>query len=217
MTRTVIFDLVGTLFSLDTITGRLEQTGGPEVSASWFHEALQTAMAATLSRRYLPFRQAVEISLTNLLEIHGVTQVSVPEIMRALKELPPEDGARECLKALAKERFRLVVLTNSSKEAAAALLQRSGLAEFIQVVISVDEVEKCKPHPRTYRLALDRMDVDPEEAWLVSSHGWDIYGAAAVDLHTIWVMNRDRRWPFAEVPPGATVGNLHEVPSVLGR
>jgi len=207
---------VGTLFSLDSITERLEQAGGPAVSACWFQEALQTAMAATLSRRYLPFRQAVEISLTNLLEMRGISQVSVPEIMGALKELHPEDGARECLKALAKERFRLVVLTNSSKEAAATLLQRSGLAEFIQTVRSVDEVEKCKPHPRTYRLALDRVDAEPEEAWLVSSHGWDIYGAAAVDLHTVWVMNRDRRWPFAEVPPGATVGSLREVPGVLG-
>ena len=180
MAQAVIFDLVGTLFSLDAVNERLKREGAAQVSGSWFQEAIQTAMAATLARQYLPFRQAVEISLTNLLEIQGITRTSVPEILETFKELDAEDGARQCLKGLAKKGLRLAVLTNSAKGAAANLLLHSRLAEFIEMVISVDEVEKCKPHPRAYRLALDRLDVEPEDCWMVAAHGWDIYGAAAV-------------------------------------
>lgn len=215
MAKVAIFDLVGTLFSLDAVTERLEREGARGLTDCWFQETIQAAMAATLAERYLPFREVVEITLTNLLEIQGLTEVSVPGVLEAFDELSPEDGAHDCLKRLSKDGVRLAVLTNSSKLSAMALLKRSGLADFFEMVISTDEVEKCKPHPSTYRFILDRLDAEPEDSWMAASHGWDIYGAAAAGLHTVWMMSRDRRWPFPGLPPGATVSTLEEIPAVI--
>lgn len=63
----------------------------------------------------------------------------------------------ECLKKLKGKKARLAVLTNSGKPAAVALLERSGLATHFEMIVSTDEVEKCKPHPSTYLLAMDRL------------------------------------------------------------
>lgn len=213
MARTVIFDLVGTLVSLEKVTELLEEEGLD--GDCWFQESIQTAMAATLAERYLPFRDLVELSLTNLVEIRGLTGVSVPAVMEKLKELQPLPGAAECLKKLQGQKVRLAVLTNSAKPAAVALLERSGLAPYFHMIVSTDEVERCKPHPSTYLLAMDRLHADAEDCWMVATHGWDVYGAAAAGLHTVWVMNRDRRWPFPGVPPGATIATLKELPEVL--
>jgi 2-haloacid dehalogenase len=215
MGKVAIFDLVGTLFSLNAVTERLEREGARGFSDCWFQEAIQAAMAATLAERYLPFREVVEITLTNLLEIQGITEVSVPGVMEAFNELRPADGVPECLKRLSRDGVRLAVLTNSAKPSTAALLKRSGLADFFEMVISTDEVEKCKPHPFTYRFILDRLDAEPEASWMATTHGWDIYGAAAAGLHTVWVMSRDRRWPFPGLPPGATVSTLEEIPAAI--
>ncbi|ACM18704.1 haloacid dehalogenase, type II [Geotalea daltonii FRC-32] len=214
MAKVVIFDLVGTLFSLETVNRLLEKEGLK--GDSWFQESIQTAMAATLAERYLPFRDVVELSLTNLVEIHGLTAVSIPAVMEKLKELQPMAGAVECLKKLKGQKARLAVLTNSGKPAAVALLERSGLATHFEMIVSTDEVEKCKPHPSTYLLAMDRLGAEPEDCWMVAAHGWDIYGAAAAGFHTVWVMNRDRRWPFPGLPPGATISALGELPEVIG-
>lgn len=213
MAKVIIFDLVGTLFSLQTVTAHLEQAGLK--GDCWFQESIQAAMAATLADRYLPFRDVVELSLTNLAEINDLPAVSVPAVMESLKALQPVPGAAESLKKLKGQKARLAVLTNSSKPAAMALLERAGLGGFFEMVVSTDEVERCKPHPATYLLAVDRLDAEPDDCWMVAAHGWDIYGAAAIGLHTVWVMNRDRRWPFPGLPPGATIADIRELPDVI--
>ncbi len=213
MAKVAIFDLIGTLFPLEPVISMLEQEGMQ--GDCWFQESVQTAMAATLTERYLPFREVLELSLTNLAEIHGLGSISVPAVMEKLKGLPAMAGARESLKKLKSQGVRLAVLTNSSKPSAVALLERAGLAASFEMIISTDEVEKCKPHPSTYSLAVDRLNAEVEDCWMVATHGWDIYGAAAAGLHSIWIMNRDRRWPFPGLPPGATVSSLDELPEVF--
>ncbi|MBT1070770.1 HAD-IA family hydrolase [Pelotalea chapellei] len=210
MGMVAVFDLCGTLFSLDPITARM---GRDAQDDCWFQGVLVTAMAATLAERYLPFRDATELALTNFVETQGPVDVSIPELLELFKQLPPAEGAEACLKSLAKAKVRLAVLTNGSRPAAIALLQHSGLADYFEVVVSTDDVEKCKPHPAPYRYVLDRLKADPEECWMVSSHSWDICGAAAAGMHTIWVMKRERLWPFAGLLPETAVTSLGEVPA----
>ncbi|BCS56055.1 haloacid dehalogenase type II [Geobacter sp. SVR] len=209
----VIFDLVGTLLSIDPITERLEKEGLR--GDCWFHEILTATMAATLAERYLPFRDAAELSLTNLTEIQALNDVSIPALLELLKQLPPMEDARACLKKLASKGVRLAVLTNSARPAAMSLLQRAELSDFFEAVISADEVEKCKPHPAPYRYTLDRLHIEPEEAWMVACHSWDICGASAAGLHTVWVMRRDRLWPFAGLLPENVVSSLQEIPALF--
>lgn len=213
MPKVAIFDLIGTLFSLERM-GRALEEGGMQGDC-WFQETIQNAMAATLAERYLPFRDVMELSLTNMAEIRGLEALSVPDILETLKDLEPETGAYDCLKELQTLGVRLAVLTNGSRSLVTSLLTRHGLDRFFQMVISTDEVERCKPHPSTYLLATERMDSEPGEAWMVAAHGWDIYGAAAAGMHTAWVMNRDRRWPFPGLPPGATVSAMGEIPEII--
>jgi 2-haloacid dehalogenase len=211
-----VFDLVGTLYSVERVRAVLQREGAPaDFLDCWFADLLQTAMTATLAERYVPFRQAAEISLTNRLEKRGLPDVAVTDVLASMQELEPYPDARECLESLRDRGIRRAVLTNSSRENAMHLLRMAGLEELIESVISTDEVEKTKPHPAPYRLALDRLDTEPEGAWLVAGHGWDIYGAAAVGLHTVWVFREAGRWPFPGEPPGATVTTLAEVPEAI--
>ena len=215
MGKVAIFDLVGTLFSVDPITRQLNRQGLQ--GDCWFQEILVTAMAATITGQYLPFREATELALTNLIEKQGLNEVSVPELLELFKQLPPAEDALKCLKKLEKGGVRMAVLTNSSRPSAVALLQRREIAGFFEVIISTDDVGKCKPHSAAYRYVLDRLKAEPEDAWMIASHGWDIYGAAAAGLRTIWLMNRDRLWPFPGLPPGATVSSLSEIPAVIDK
>jgi 2-haloacid dehalogenase len=215
MGATAIFDLTGTLFSIDPITERLEQQGLR--GDCWFQEILLTAMAATLAERYLPFRDAAELSLTNLTEIQALSDISIPELLEVFKQLPPAEGARACLKKLAGKGVRLAALTNSARPVAMTLLQQSELADYFEVVVSTDDVGKSKPHPAPYRYTLDRLHIEPEEAWMIACHSWDICGAAAAGLHTVWVMQRDRLWPFAGLLPENVVSSLAEVPALFGQ
>lgn len=209
----VIFDLVGTLFSLDPVSSRLERAGLP--GEGWFQEILVAAMAATLAERYLPLREAAELSLTNLVENRGADDVSVPELLECFKQLPPAEGAENCLKKLARDGIPMAALTNSSRATAQSLLQQAGMSGLFEAIVSTDEVEKCKPHPAPYRYALDRLNAEPDSAWMVSGHSWDICGAAAAGLRTVWLTGRERLWPYPGLLPGTAVSSLSEVPGEL--
>jgi len=70
-------DVVGTLFSLERVRESIKAQGfPPELLPRWFGRLLQSAMAATLAERYLPFRHAVESSLKQVLAIAGRSRPS---------------------------------------------------------------------------------------------------------------------------------------------
>ncbi|MFZ5997960.1 MAG: haloacid dehalogenase type II [Nitrospirota bacterium] len=212
----VIFDIVGTLFSLDTIGSAFREEGlEAGMMECWFAKLLQTSMAATLAGRYIPFKESAEASLRQVLVERGIPYDRGARFFRALSELEPYDDARECLATLREEGHRLAALTNSSEEITQTLLQRAGFNGMFEAVVSCDEVMACKPHPSPYRMVVDRMEAMPDESCMVAAHGWDIIGAHAVGLHTIWISELEKGWPFPGSPPGAYASRLAEVPAIL--
>jgi 2-haloacid dehalogenase len=207
----VIFDVVGTLFSLDRLRASIKAQGlAPELLPWWFGRLLQSAMAATLANRYLPFRQVAESSLKQVLAVAGRPEKVAEPILAEMKALAPWPDAGECLRSLHRS-HRLVALTNSSVEAAEGLIGQAGLRDFFQDVLSTDDAHACKPDPRPYRMALDRAGCNPSEAWMVAAHGWDILGADAVGMRTVWIDRVEQRWPFPGHPPDLTASDLTQV------
>ena len=54
----------------------------------------------------------------------------------------------------------------------------------------------------------------PAEATLVAAHAWDIVGARAAGLESIWVDRLERRWPLPVAEP-RRAASLLEAAEVL--
>lgn len=54
-------------------------------------------------------------------------------------------------------------------------------------VLSGDMVHAYKPDPAMYRLALDRLALDPRRTLMVAAHPWDLRAAAAHGLRTAYI------------------------------
>lgn len=212
----IIFDVVGTLFSLDRVREKIDGAGLPqELLPWWFGRLLQTAMAATLSGRYIPFRQAAEASLKQVLAIADRPEDLAEPILQEMKELTPWPDAEDCLRRLDGAGHRLIALTNSSAEAAEGFLVKAGLGDFFELILSTDEAGACKPDPRPYRMALERAGCAASETCMVAAHGWDILGADAVGMQTVWIERLEKRWPFPGEPPGRRSADLSQVPEAV--
>lgn len=70
-------------------------------------------------------------------------------------------------------RFRLGVVTGARSFAVHNSLTKHGLADAFECVVSADDVERTKPDPACYRLALQRMGLRPEEVLALedTAHG----------------------------------------------
>ncbi|MDT8992389.1 HAD family phosphatase [Curvibacter sp. APW13] len=75
-------------------------------------------------------------------------------------------------------RFRLGVVTGARSFAVQNSLARHGLVDAFECVVSADDVDRTKPDPACYRLALQRMGLAPEEALAIEDTGHGVDAAA---------------------------------------
>jgi 2-haloacid dehalogenase len=53
--------------------------------------------------------------------------------------------------------------------------------------LSVDAVQRFKPHPSVYRLTVDATGLAPEHIGFVTANGWDAAGAGSFGLRVAWL------------------------------
>ncbi len=213
----VAFDVLGTLFSLEALRGRMVTAGLPAVSLeTWFAESLRDAFALAASDAFQPLRAVLDANLDALLQRHGITpgrQSGKEAILDGLEELEPYPDAAGALAVLRGAGVPILAVSNGSAASTEALLRRAGLHEAM-AVISVDEVGLSKPRREVYLRAARRAGVPPERLALIAAHPWDVHGAKSAGLLAGFVA-RGRSYPASMTAPDVQGEGLADVAAAL--
>ncbi len=217
MGMVVMFDVVGTLFSFRRVRLAIAPYHPyPDlVRRLCFSRLWQTAFATTLAGGYASIDELSASTLGQVLSLSGIPMGALRQVLAAFGDLEPRDDAAACLARLTATGSTLLALTNDSVESTRSMLAKAQLDRYFDDVVSADEARAHKPHPSAYRLALRRGGVGPEAAVVVSTHAWDVTGAAAVGMNTVWVSGVERLWPLPGGPPGRSVERLGGVPEAV--
>jgi HAD superfamily hydrolase (TIGR01549 family) len=115
----------------------------------------------------------------------------------------PVDGAIDLLRAVRAGGHRVVIVTNNGVAEQQLKLERCGIGECIDVMVTSEEIGITKPDPRIFEHALDRVGAKASEAVMLGD-AWatDIEGARAAGVVPVWF--NPRRQPT----PDATVAEL---------
>lgn len=124
-------------------------------------------------------------------------------------ELFPE--VEEVLALLARD-YTLVALSNGN-----ACIERIGLARHFRLAINSAEAGACKPDPRMFHLALERLG-EPAEAMVhVGDHPeHDVLGAHNAGVRAIWLNRLGASFPGHMPAPWVSIANLAQLPPLLG-
>jgi len=172
--RAVLFDLLTAL--LDSWTVWNSAAGSEQKGRAWRAEYLRLTYGCGA---YVPYEQLVKEAARNT----GMDD-SAPDALEAQWDtLPVWSGARELLLAL-KPHCRLAVVTNCSSRLGHRAAARLGIDW--DVVVTSEEAGFYKPDPRPYRMALDRLGVQAQDAAFVAGSGYDMFGTSALGLRTFW-------------------------------
>ncbi|MEG4594142.1 haloacid dehalogenase type II [Microcoleus sp. F8_C2] len=189
---TVVFDIIGTCFSLDKPRQRLVELGAPAHALElWFAQTLRDAFALSHAGSYRPLKEVLEAELPRTLKVLGIEADAQnrSHIVKAFSELEPQPEALEAFRLLTTGGWKLVALTNGSEESTHKLLERANALEYFASIFSCDAIEKTKPHPDVYALA--KHDVEGD-IWMVAAHAWDIAGAACAGLRTAFINKEEK-------------------------
>jgi putative hydrolase of the HAD superfamily len=105
-------------------------------------------------------------------------------------ELRHKDDAMPMLAALKSMGLKTALLSNTHwpREFHEMLLERDGLAEFIDARLYTSELTHVKPHPIAFKAALKALDVRPSRAVFVGDRRYDdVFGARSVGMRTVLV------------------------------
>lgn len=89
-----------------------------------------------------------------------------------------------------KNKYKLALITNvlhtTTAEKVQEILAEAGIPDVFEVVVVSSEVGYAKPSPRIFKIALDGLNVKPEEAVMVGNIiSTDIFGANRLGMKTI--------------------------------
>ena len=84
------------------------------------------------------------------------------------------DGVTETLSRLKSEGVKIVITSNNVKPVLRRLTTNLGIAEYIDDIVSVEDVENVKPAPDIAIEALRRYNIKPEEALVVGDATLDM-------------------------------------------
>lgn len=96
-------------------------------------------------------------------------------------------GAKELLTALEARAYRLAMVTSSKQWMVDEVLTQLGLGRYFEVVVSADDVEREKPEPDAYLLALKKLRMAAAEAVVVEDSEPGVRAARGAGIRVIAV------------------------------
>ena len=174
--KAVIFDMDGTLIE----------------AKDWHFEALNDALeifGESISRQEheetfdgLPTREKLSM-LTNQgripAHLHSIISKVKQErtIRRVVSQCFPVVQQLLMMAWIQDHGMKIAVATNSIRNSAQVMLTSAGLIDFLDVLVTNEDVSRSKPDPEMYALTVNRLGLEPGDCLVIEDHEYGIEAA----------------------------------------
>ena len=185
-TKLVIFDLDGVLVEAKNIHfDALNTALGDDYAISW-KEHLSTYDGLKTFQKLDMLSEQKGLPT----EIHKQIWESKQKLtLQKLKELKPNQNLQQLMNALVDEGYKISVCSNSIRKTVLTVLSKLGLMEYMDYIISNEDVQNSKPHPEMYWRAISKMGCLPEETLIVEDSPYGLLAASRSKAHVLRVKN----------------------------
>ena len=219
--RLLVLDVNETLSDLRPLHDRFEEVGLPgHLAVPWFLGTLRDGMAFTVTGDNPAFADLGRDSFRALAaprpDAPADLDAAAERVLRGFLDLPLHPDVAPGLTTLSRNGFRLVTFSVGSASVAQGLLERTGLEDVVERVLSCADAPAWKPSLDAYGWALGCCGVDAAEAMMVAVHPWDLHGAGRAGMRTAYVDRTGIPYPPTMRPPDLTVSSFTELAERLG-
>lgn len=111
--------------------------------------------------------------------------------LNSISELKEDDRLIQLFKELVKSGYKLGCCSNSIRKSVMIMLSKIGLIQFMDIILSNEDVRNSKPHPEIYWKAMSMMGVLPEETLIVEDSPNGLMAASRANCNVLRVDNKD--------------------------
>lgn len=184
MLKALIFDFDGTLLDTETSEFRrweaLYRQHDRELALADWQQGIGTWGA------FDPWAGLPEAVHRDRERVHAELQAAV---LADIRELDLRPGVRALLAEARDAGLRLAIASSSGRDWIEPWLEQHALSGVFEVRATREDVARVKPDPALYQLALERLDLRPEEALAIEDSLNGAAAAAAAGLRVLVVPN----------------------------
>jgi 2-haloacid dehalogenase len=215
------FDVYGTLIDPFHMEEHLRAALGEkarEASELWRGKQIEYSFRRALMKKYQTFDVCTAHALDFVAAHFGISLSAEArgEFLSRYLQLPAYPDVRGALDEFTTLGFTIAAFSNGTESAVRGLLEHAGVLACFCKIVSVDPIRTFKPDPAVYEYLAAELGAQKEMVWLVSSNPFDVIGANACGLRTVWVQRDPKRvfdpWEFA---PDLVVPRLSELPGMM--
>ena len=184
--KLVIFDLDGVLVEAKNIHyDALNQALGKDYAIDWNeHLSVYDGLKTNQKLEMLTERKGLPT------ELHSeIWENKQKHTLQMLKELQPDEALQSVMNSLVECGYKIAVCSNSIRKTVLTVLSKLGIMEFMDLVISNEDVKNSKPHPEMYWKAISMMSCLPEETLIVEDSPYGLLAASRSKSHVLRVTN----------------------------
>ncbi len=215
------FDVYGTLIDPFRMEDHLRAIFGErakEATELWRSKQLEYSFRRALMKKYENFDVCTAQALrfvSRQLDV-SLEEETLRNLLDQYLRLPAYPDVPEALEQLEARGFKIVACSNGTGDAVRGLLERAGVLARFSGIVSVDPIRTFKPDPAVYEYLAAQVHAEKEMVCLISSNPFDVIGAKACGLRTVWVQ-RDPKKVFDpwEFEPDLIVAGLEQLSGKL--
>jgi HAD superfamily hydrolase (TIGR01509 family) len=185
MIKLIIFDLDGVLVEAKDIHFEALNRALGKYAIDWNeHLSIYDGLKTTQKLQMLTERKGLPES-----SHESVWEAKQYWTLQMLKELKPNQTLQSVMSALSEDGYKLAVCSNSIRKTVLTTLSKLGIIEFMDLIISNEDVKNSKPHPEMYWKAISMMSCLPEETLIVEDSPYGLLAASRSKSHILRVAN----------------------------
>lgn len=209
---TVLFDYDGTLMDTNEI-----------IMESWQHTfRTLTGKEGDRKRILESFGEPLRTTMVKFFPDHDVDEAV--ELYRSYqvsfykKRIQMFPGTPELIDGLKERGFRLAIVTSRLRPTTMEGLEKYGLTDRFDYVVTADDTDKHKPDPEPVRIALDKLGSRPEEALMVGDSMFDIGCGNNAGVRTVlvnWAVAAGAQQALNDYLPDYSISSPEELFGVI--
>ncbi len=194
MIKAVFFDMNETLLNLSLLKKQFDKHfDDKHVLKYWFTKLLYSSTIMGIMDEYRNFGELAGVALEGLFfeNNKSLSIETKTEILGEFRRLPAYTDVRPALSLLRDKNIRVIAVSNSSLQMINEQLTNAGIIDLFDSYYSVDDVKKYKPFEDIYQSVAKHEGLSIEDAVMVATHDWDLFGAKKVGLKTAYIKRKE--------------------------